>query len=209
MAFITLSDAFRRMTTAESFALADACGQASEALDNGQSALCGQFIASAYVAVAASGGVEGVEATLGHWHMAYAASKGATVSDKGRISTDGMTEAGKASYIKVRNSFNVAKSAIVKAVRLTDKILPLITDGGSVLLDGNGMPRSKGALLAFIADASKVTKTDLEKAVSRAMAAFAAARKLNDTDRAIFDDTIQALVAGTLSAGDADADDAE
>jgi len=80
----------------------------------------------------------------------------------------------------------------------------MITDGGSVLLDGNGVPRSKGTLLQFIAEASKSEKSELEKAVSRLMAAYAAAGKLTDEERAIFDDTAKALAEGRLTAGSED-----
>jgi len=204
-AAIRLSLGFVKLGRAETFALADACGQARTALEGGESALCGQFIGMSYEAFAA--GVS-VEETLADWHRDYARTKGGTVSDKGRVSTADMSEGDKAAYIKVRNSFNVAKSAIVKAVNLTDKILPLIEDGGSVLLDANGMPRSKGDLLEFIKAASASTKTELEKAVARLMAAYAAAGKLSDDDRAIFDNTAAALASGAMSATDSE-DDAE
>lgn len=202
---IRLSAGFVTLDRAETFALADACGAGRAAVDAGESALCGQFIAMGYTA--AESGMS-VEDTLADWHRDYARSKGASVSDKGRVSTTDMPEDAKAAYVKVRNSFNVAKSAIVKAVELTDKIVPLIEDGGSVLLDANGMPRSKGELLAFIKAASSKPKSELEKAVSRLMAAYAAAAKLTDAERDIFDDTARALATGELSAVESE-DDAE
>ena len=194
---VFLSEAFTVLTRAATFTLADACGEARAAVDGGESALCGQFIAIAYRAFASG---DSVEETLADWHRDYARSKGASVSDKGRIDTKGMSEETKAAYVRVRNSFNVAKSAICKAVSLTDKILPNITDGGSVLLNGNGFPRSKGELIAM-AKATESVKSNLEKAVSRLMAAYAAAGKLSDEERAIFEDTAKALAEGRLTAG--------
>lgn len=202
---LSLSSLFTRMTDAQTFALADACGAARDATNKGEDALCGQFIASAAVAFAS--GVS-VEDTLSDWYKAYAIHSGAKVSDKGRVSTGEMEPAAAEAFKRARNSFNVAKSAIVGAQRAAESGDVAITDGGSLFLRQDGMPRSKGELLAFAKDAKAAREgTDLQKAIARLTASFKAAAKLTDDERAIFEDTCRAYLANpALAIGGEDED---
>jgi len=201
---IKLSTLFTRMTPAETFALADACAVSRAAIDNGEGALCSQFIADAYTAAAS--GVS-VEDALQDWYKGYALHCGASVSDKGRVNITGLDESGQEAFKRARNSFNVAKSAIMGAYKAHREGLVTITDGGSLFLNQSGMPRSKGELLAFARDAKKATEgTDLQKAMARLVAAFKAASKLSDTDNDIFMDTCRSYLANPESVGGEDED---
>lgn len=197
---VFLSSSFVRMSREETFVVADTCAEADGALDRARGRLYHQFVAIAYS--------DGMEA-LQDWYTDYARRCGATVSDKGRVTMDTIPEDKRDAFVKARNSFSVAKNTLTKAAALTDKIIPIVDDGGSVLLDGNGMPRSRNDILGLIAKASAADdaqSSQLSKALASLANAVRQASKLDDADLATFLSMAREQMEALANA---DADDAE
>jgi hypothetical protein len=198
--FVFLSSSFVRMSREETFVVADTCAEADGALDRARGRLYHQFVAIACT--------DGMEALQG-WYTDYARRCGATVSDKGRVTMDTIPEEKRDAFVKARNSFSVAKNTLTKAASLTDKIIPIVDDGGSVFLDGNGMPRSRNDILGLIAKASAADdaqSSQLSKALASLANAVRQASKLDDADLATFLSMAREQMEALATA---DADDAE
>lgn len=159
---IALNPAFVVLSQVETFAIADACAEARMAVDGVDGKLYHQFVAKAY-----TGGIE----ALSQWYTDYAVRCGATVSDKGRVSTASIPADKRDAFLKARNSFNVAKSTLAKAYENAEDIIAIIDDGGSVFLDGNGFPRSRGDIMALIKKATAKPESESEEAAEAAESA--------------------------------------
>lgn len=197
---VSLSTSFVRMSREETFIVADTCAEADGALDRARGRLYHQF-----VAIACTDGMEALQT----WYTDYAARCGATVSDKGRVTMDTIPEDKRDAFVKARNSFQVAKNTLTKAAAITDKILEIVDDGGTVFLDANGMPRSRNDILGLIAKATAADdaqSSQLSKALASLANAMRQASKLDDADMATF----LSMARDSMTAlENQDADDAE
>lgn len=200
---LALNSSFKTLDAVQFNTLWQTAGDTREALDRVDGDLYGQMVARAYHAAAAdpSDPLNAVEKCLTELRISYAHHVGAEVSHTKsgavRITGDKFTA-------KARNSFDSAKSVLLGALKMADAIGASLTDGGTVYLRGDGMPRGKTEMQGLIkraksgaaGDNDDATETaPLQRALARAADAFKIASGLDESDRRTFLDMLKAQTA--------------